>query len=169
MIRALVITLSLATAALLEMSVFPHLSLAGFRPDLLLLVTAAFALYDGPLTGTVVGFGAGLLHDLLLVQPPVGLSAAVLVGAGYVVGVVRPYLASGSATAPAVVAFGSGLLGTAAYGVLARLLGDERFEPELLIQASLLVAVYNTLLSPLVMYAVRNLTERFPPERAAQL
>lgn len=169
MIRALVIALSLATVALFEMAVFPRLTLAGFRPDLLLLATAAFALYDGPLTGTIVGFVAGLLNDLLLVQPPVGLSAAVLVGVGYVVGVVRPYLASGSATAPAVVAFGSGLLGTTAYGVLARLLGDERFDAELLIQASLLVAVYNTLLSPLLMYAVRHLSQRFPPERAAQL
>ncbi len=169
MIRATVIGLTLATAALLQMALFPHLTLAGFRPDLLLLVTAAFALYDGPLTGTVVGFTAGLLHDLLLVQPPVGLSSAVLLGVGYVVGVVRPYLASGSVTAPAVVALGSGVLATAAYGLLARLLGDVRFDTELLVQASLLVALYNTLLSPAVMYAIRGLTGRFPPERAAQL
>lgn len=169
MIRAAVIALVLATVALIETTVFPYLTLAGFRPDLLLLVTAAFALYDGPITGTTVGFVAGLLDDLLLVNPPVGLSAAVLVATGFAVGVVRPYLASGSVTAPALVAFATGTLATAGYGLMARLLGDPRFTPELLIQGALLVGLYNTLLAPLLMPLVERLTARFPPERAAQL
>ncbi len=169
MIRAAVIALLLFTAALLQTALFPYLTLAGFRPDLLLLLTAAFALEDGPLTGTVVGFGAGLLADLMVAEQSLGLSAAVLTATGYAVGVARPFVAVGSVTAPVLVALGSGVLATGAYALLARLLGDPRFTPELVVEASLLVGLYNTLLAPLAFGAVRRLTGRFPPERAAPL
>ncbi|MDP8932208.1 MAG: rod shape-determining protein MreD, partial [Actinomycetota bacterium] len=99
MIRAIVIALLLFTAAVLQTALFPHITLAGFRPDLLLL-TAVFALREGPLTGTAVGFGAGMLGDLLLAHPPLGLSGIVLLAVGYAVGVLRPYLAVGSVTPP---------------------------------------------------------------------
>lgn len=164
--RILVIALVLVTAALLQTTLFPFLTLAGFRPDLLLLVTVAFALRDGATTGLRVGFAAGLLADLLLSQSAVGLSALVLTGVGYTVGLARPYLAQESVTAPLIMAFMAGALGTAGYGVLSRLLGDERFTGALILQASLFVAVYNTLLSPIVMGVIDRLDKYFPAEGA---
>lgn len=169
MLRAAVITLLLFTAALLETALFPYVTLAGYRPDLLLLLTAAFALRDGPMTGVLVGFAAGLLGDLLLVQPVLGLTTVVFVAIGYAVGVVRPYLAIGSVMPPIVVAFVTGLLGTVGYAVLARLLGDPRYTGELVTQASLVVALYNTLLAPAVFPLVNILSSRFPPARTAAL
>ena len=82
--------------------------------------------------------------------------------ASYVIGVARPYLAPESLTAPVILAFLSGLLGTAGLGVLASLLGDERITGPLLIQASVSVALYNTLLAPIVVGITTRLAARFP-------
>lgn len=164
--RVGVIALVLVTAALLQTTLFPYLMLAGFRPDLLLLVTAVFALREGTLTGVRVGFAAGLLSDLLLNQSAVGLSALVYVGVGYTIGLARPYLAPESVTAPVIMAFLSGLVGTAGFGVLSRLLGDERYTSSLVLQASLFVALFNTLLAPIVGGVVVRLSRRFPLEGA---
>lgn len=167
MIRMAVIALCVLTAALLQTAFFPHLAIAGFRPDLLLLVTVAFALRDGPITGIAVGFSAGLVHDLLLMDAPVGIYTVILLAAGYTVGIVRPYMPSSAVFAPLAVAFASGVVATSVYAVFARLLGDPRFTIELAIQASLLVALYNTLLAPPVFAAVNGMSERFPTKRAA--
>lgn len=167
--RVLAIGLLLTTAGVAQTALFPFLTLAGFRPDLLLLVAVGFGLRDGPLTGMRVGFAAGLLSDLLLHQSAVGLTALVFLGVGYAVGVARPYLALESVTAPVILAFVSGVLATAGYGVLSRLLGDQRFSLELILQAALFVALYNTLLAPVVVGLLTRLTRRFPPDSGALL
>ncbi|MFA9446515.1 rod shape-determining protein MreD [Egicoccus sp. AB-alg6-2] len=161
-LRVLVVALLLVTAALLQTALFPFVSLGGFRPDLLLLVTLAIGLRDGPLAGLRVGFSAGLLVDLLVSQSPVGLAALVYTAIGFTVGLARPYVAPESVTAPVILAFLTGLLGTASYGVLALLLGEDRITPLLLLQGSFAVALYNTLLAPIVLAAVRVLSSRFP-------
>ncbi|MFA9430863.1 rod shape-determining protein MreD [Egicoccus sp. AB-alg2] len=161
-LRVLVVGLLLVTAAVLQTALFPFFTLAGFRPDLLLLVTLAVGLRDGPLAGLRVGFAAGLLTDLLVSESPVGLAALVYTAIGFTVGLARPYLAPESITAPVILAFLSGLLGTAAYGVVALLLGEDRTTPLMLAQASVAVALYNTLLAPIVLGAVRRLSDRFP-------
>jgi rod shape-determining protein MreD len=162
--RVAVIALVLVIAALLQTTLFPFLMLAGFRPDLLLLVTVAFGLREGALAGLRVGFTAGVLSDLLLNQSPVGLSALIYLGVGYAIGISRPYLAPESVTAPVIMGFLSGLIGTAGYGLLSRLLGDDRYTMTLVVQASLFVALYNTLLAPVVVGLISRMTRRFPLE-----
>jgi len=160
--RPLVTLLSVLTAAVLQTALFPALTLFGFRPDLLLLVVLAIALREGPTSGAVWGALAGLLTDLLVTQAPLGLGVLVFTGVGYGVGQARPYLAPGSVSAPLLLAFVSGAIGTAGYGALASLLGEDRVTSTLLLQASLAVALYNTLLAPIVFGVVRRLFERFP-------
>lgn len=167
MIRAAVIGLVIITAALLQTAVFQHLAIGGFRPDLMLLVTVAFALRDGPLTGTSVGFVAGLLSDLLVVGAPFGPYTAALLLSGYGIGRLRQYLPSGAVLAPIAVAFASGFVVTAAYAILSRLLGDPRFTLDLVVSAGVLVGLYNTLLAPPVFSLTEILSSRFPPQRAA--
>lgn len=168
MLRVALVALVLVTAGIVQTALLPHVPLGGFTPDLLLLTTTAFAMRDGAGTGVRVGFAAGLLADLLLQQSAMGLTALVFVGVGYTVGLARPYLAPESVTAPVLLAFLSGLLGTAGFGILSRLLGDDRFTLELVLTNSAVVAVLNTLLAPIVVGLVRLLDARFPVEGAAR-
>lgn len=159
--------LVLVTATVLQTTLFAHLTIGGFRPDLLLLVVVGVALRDGAGSGVRVGFAAGLLADLLLNQSAVGLSAVILLGVGYTVGLARPYLAPESVTAPLILSFLGSLFATAGYGLLSRLLGDDRFSTALVIQATIYVTLFNTLLAPVVVGAVTRLSERFPVEAGA--
>jgi rod shape-determining protein MreD len=162
--RTLVVGLLLVTAALIQTALLPHVALGGFRPDLLLLLVTIFAVRDGAATGVRIGFVTGLLTDLLLHQSAVGLSVLVHVGVGYTVGIARPYLLPDSLSAPLLLSFMSGFLGTLGFGVLARLLGDERYTGQLLMSASLLVAFFNTMLAPIAVGVVNRIERRFPAE-----
>lgn len=160
--RSSVLGLVLLAAAVIETALFPTLSLIAVRPDLLVLVTTAVALRDGSLAGMRVGASAGLLADLLVSQPPVGLSVLVLSVIGYAVGVARPYLAPDSWTAPILLAFTTGVLATASVGTLALLLGDDRVSWVLLVQVALTVGLTNLLLAPVVVRVITRLTTTFP-------
>lgn len=163
-LRVLVVSLVLVTAAVLQTSVLPFLAPGGFRPDLLLLVTIAFALRDGVLTGLRVGFAAGILADLLLNESPVGLTALVFVGVGYAVGMARPYLAPDSFTAPVIMSGVGTLLGVGGYGILTAVLAEEPTSMALLTEASLVTALYAVLLAPIAIGVVSRLTRQFPTD-----
>lgn len=162
--RGSMIALVLVTAAILQTSLLPLLSLSGFRPDLLLLVTIAFALRDGLLTGLRVGFAAGVLVDLLLNESPVGLTALVYLGVAYAVGAARPYLASDSWTAPLMLSVMGTMVGVAGYGLLSAVLAEDPVAVGLVVQASVVSGVYALLLAPVVDGLVRRLSEQVPVE-----
>lgn len=164
--RVGVVTLVLVTAALLQTSLLPFLTLSGFRPDLLLLVTIAFALRDGLLTGMRVGFAAGVLVDLLLNESPVGLTALVFVGVAYAVGMARPFLAPESWTAPVILSVMGTLVGVAGYGLLSAVLAEDAVAVGLIVQASLVSGIYALLLAPVVFGLVRRLSGLFPVEQS---
>jgi rod shape-determining protein MreD len=165
--RTLLVALLLVAAVVLETALLPALTLLGFRPDLLLLVTVALALRDGALTGARVGAAAGLLGDVLLSTAPVGLGMLVLAVVGALAGWSRPYLAPTSMTAPLLLTAAASALGTAALGVLTALLSDEAIGAGLVVQAAVAVGLYNTLLSPLANLVARRLSEAFPLRAAA--
>lgn len=163
--RVGVLTLVLVTAAILQTSLLPFLSVSGFRPDLLLLLTIAIALRDGLLAGLRVGFAAGVLADLLLNESPVGLTALIFVGVAYAVGVARPFLAPDSWTAPVILSVMGTLVGVAGYGLLAAVLAEDPIAVGLIVQASVVSAVYALLLAPVVDGLVRRLSAQFPVEQ----
>lgn len=164
--RVAVLTLVLVTAAIVQTSLLPFLSMSGFRPDLLLLFTIAFALRDGLLTGLRVGFAAGVLTDLLLNESPVGLTALIFVGVAYAVGVARPFLAPDSWTAPVILSVMGTLVGVAGYGLLSAVLAEDPIALGLILQASVVSAVYALLLAPVVDGLVRRLSAQFPVEQS---
>lgn len=166
-VRTLLVALLLLAAVVLETALLPALTLLGFRPDLLLLVTVALALRDGALTGARVGAVAGLLGDVLLSTAPLGLGMFVLAVVGALAGWSRPYLAPTSMTAPILLTAAASVLGTAALGVLTALLSDESISAGLVVQAAIAVGIYNTLLSPLANLVARRLSEAFPLRTAA--
>ncbi len=165
--RILVVALALFTGALLQTALFPHASILGFRPDILLLITTLFALRAGALSGLRVGLAAGILADLLLNQSAVGLSALIFIGVGYTVGVAKPYLAAESITAPLLLSLVAGVVGTAGYGLLIGILGETQVRGIVVLETALFVGMYNTLLAPAVDAFVRWLNRTFPVESAA--
>jgi len=160
--RTVMVAVILVVALALQTTVFVVLPTGWFRPDLMLLIAVAFALTDGQLSGVRVGFAAGLLTDLLVALTPAGIATLVYAGVGYAVGGIRPYLAPTSASAPLIIAFGSGIVGTATYGTIALLLGDERLSATMLLQVVSAVAFYNVVLAVPVFGLVRRLAARFP-------
>lgn len=161
-----VVLLVLVTAAILQTSLLPNLALSGFRPDLLLLVTIAFALHDGLLAGMRVGFVGGVLNDLLLNESPVGLTALVFVGIAYAVGIARPFLAPESFTAPLILSVLGTFVGVAGYGVLAAVLAEDPIGLGLVLQAALVAALYAALLAPIVNGTIGRLSNQFPIEQS---
>src|SRR3954468_9961594 len=124
--RMLLSVALVVVALVIQVSVLARLQLPGATPDLLLLVVLGLAFVYGPVSGALIGFGAGLLADL---APPAdhaaGRYALVLCVIGYVAGLAKPENGRlKSATGPLVVgvpaATGTPLL----YAGVGALVGD---------------------------------------------
>ncbi|NEE52067.1 rod shape-determining protein MreD, partial [Streptomyces sp. SID8455] len=89
--RTLLSIALVVVALVVQVSVLARLQLPGAVPDLLLLTVLGLAFVYGPVSGSLIGFGAGLLADL---APPAdhaaGRYALVLCVIGYLAGLVRP-------------------------------------------------------------------------------
>lgn len=98
--------LVMLAALLLQLSIVSDMRMMGAVGDLLLLVTLASAMVDGPDRGATTGFVAGLLYDLVL-DTPFALSALAYAVVGFGVGMlveVLPRSTGRWAVALAVVA-----------------------------------------------------------------
>ena len=166
-VRALVLTLVVVTAAAVQTALLPFLAVGGFRPDLLLLLTISFAVHDGPESGVRIGFASGLVTDLLLQTSALGVAALTYAVVGYLVGMARPFLATNSLTAPLLLAFGGSTLGSLLLGLLSTVLGDAPTDIPLVLTVALFVGVVHTLLIPLVLRGTRSISARFPAEGTA--
>jgi len=87
----LVNTVAFIIAVLLQVVVAPYISIGGVSPNFLMITVIIMALVEGPNTGTVLGFVAGLLFDLLGAGP-VGPMALVLSITGYIAGLIHENL-----------------------------------------------------------------------------
>jgi rod shape-determining protein MreD len=158
--RVLLAVATVVPALLLQSTVLARLPLPGGAPDLLLVLVVAFALAEGPRSGTLTGFGAGLLADLTA-DHQLGRSALVLALVGYLAGLVHddpaydggrrstalPFLVVGLTAAGAVTVF-------AAEGLL---LGDARVTGSAYLTALAGTVTYCVLLTPFVVPLVAAL------------
>ena len=154
--RNLGIAVLILVGLLIQTTVLPHLTLFQVVPDLLLVVVICIGLLEGPSAGSLAGFSAGLLRDLLL-NSPTGLSALAYLSVGYAVGVIRPYVQSSSVGVPLAGVFVGSAVGSAFYIALSLLLGVPAEPLGRLTQVVLLTALYNTLLVPFAYPVVRRL------------
>lgn len=161
--RLLALAVVLAVAVLLQSTVLARLTLAGVRPDLLVLAVVSVAVATDPTTGAVFGFVAGLVADLLF-DLPVGVSALVYVAVGFTVGTVRVYVTSHRPLAHLVLAGAASLASVWCCGLLLRVFDLSSWAA--VARAGPLVAVYNLLLTPFVYPVVWALTERVPARPA---
>ena len=156
--RLLLGVLTVGTALLVQTAVLARLPLPGGTADLVLVVVVAFALVDGPLSGTVTGFAAGLVVDLAS-DHEVGRLALVYALAGYLTGLLAddrrrsllvPVLAVAAAAAGAVVVY-------AAEGLL---VGDPRITGSAFRASLVATTAYSGAFAPLVVPLVRALVQR---------
>ena len=151
-------TAVVVTALLLQSTVFAQVKLAGAQPELMYLVTVVMAMVEGPTTGALAGFSAGLGQDFLLNQPK-GITALTLTIVGYAVGQVRQYIVTPSPALPVVLVATATLGGVLFYGFVAFLLGQLGTGFLFLLRTALLSAVYNAVLTPLLYPLLKRLAE----------
>lgn len=164
-IRAVLLTAAGVFAVLLDTVVLADLTVAGVAPSTATVVVLAVAFIDGPGPGMRVGFGVGLLLDLVG-EGLVGVSALLLVIAGYVIGVTRRLWTGGQLPGQLL----AGALGAAgvSLGQLVLALVFNQTETSLAVAAGQVVVdgLFGLLLAPLIMPAVgwvsRQVTARDP-------
>ncbi len=145
------------TALLLQSTAFAQVKLLGAKPELMYLVTVILAMMEGPSSGAIGGFSAGMAQDFLLDQPK-GITALTLTLVGYVVGMARQYIVTPSPLLPVLLVGGATLAGVTFYGFAAFLLG-QLSGIVFLLQTALLSSVYNAALTPILYPPLRRITE----------
>jgi rod shape-determining protein MreD len=156
--RAILLTVVVLTALLLQTTVFADVRLLGARPELMYLLTIAFGVLEGPASGAVAGFVGGMAQDFLLNQPK-GITALTLTLLGYSIGMLRQYIVSPSPILPVVLVAIGTFGGVLAYGVISFLLGQLDTSWLYLLRVAALSAVYNAILTPLVFPILRRVAE----------
>lgn len=111
----------LVGVAILQAAIVSWLNVAGYVPDLLLVVAIAAGAVGGVDRGPLIGFGAGLLTDLM-VTTPLGMWALVGCIAATASGTLADTRATRSTGRRAMVFAGLGAGATLLFVVLARLL-----------------------------------------------
>lgn len=163
--RALVFTLVVTMAVVLQVALFPYLSVRGVVPNLALLVVVAAALARGPEFAAVIGFLAGLAIDL---APPsdhvAGRWALALVVVGYLAGRVRQDARTSTVAAVVTVAACS-FVGTSVFALSGMVLGASGVPATALVLIPAVV-LYDVALTPFALPAMVRLFQRLEPHEA---
>lgn len=154
--------LVLVGALVLQISVVSDLRLFGAVGDLLLLVTIAAGLVDGPDRGATFGFAAGLLYDLVL-DTPFALSALTYALVGYLVGLVSASLMRHGRWWTVGVAAAASVAAVVLYASIAHLVGTP-YPMGGLPRIALVVALWNAALVIPARSLLRRVLGRGAPE-----
>ena len=149
---------SIVTALLLQITVVARLPLPGAAPDLLLVLVVAYALAEGPMSGMVTGFVAGLLADGLSTHE-LGRLALAYALAGYLTGLLQDDTDRSTLHPFGAVALGA-LTALAAYAAVGVLLGDPRISLHPVLRAAVSGVPYDVVLTPFVVPLVGGLVRR---------
>lgn len=100
---------SLATAFLIQTSVFPLIPFLSASPNLLLVLTFSYGFLHGSTIGMLYGFFAGLMMDMFY-SGPFGFYSLIFLIIGYVNGYFRRLYYGEYLTLPVLICVGSELL-----------------------------------------------------------
>jgi rod shape-determining protein MreD len=153
----------LLAALVLQVGALADVRIWGATGDLLLVLTLAVALQEGPDSGATWGFAAGVAYDLML-DTPFGLSALTYAVFGYLVGMVGALMnrATGwwPVTIAAVATFGAVFF----YAVVGNLVGVGNPLGEVS-RIALVEALFSAVLILPVMNVTRRVFGRTEPDR----
>ncbi|MEU1487310.1 rod shape-determining protein MreD [Streptomyces sp. NPDC005752] len=168
--RTLLSATLVVVALVIQVSVLARLQLPGATPDLLLLVVLGLAFVYGPVSGALVGFGAGLLADL---APPAdhaaGRYALVLCLIGYLAGMARPENGQlKSAFTPMAFVVAAAVGSTLLYAGVGSLVGDTAARHVGLGSLLFTAVVYDLLLAPFTVPLIMALARRTENDPVAE-
>lgn len=133
--------------SLLLQSYFDLLSIAGVKPDLLLLATIYFSFKEGFFRGLWIGFGAGILQDVVA-SVSMGFHALPKALMGYLVGKYGNSVRGDSLFSLGILIFFLSLLKGLFAIILAFIFLEARFE--MLYKVILPESIYNAILGPML-------------------
>lgn len=136
-------------AMVLQVGIAPHIAVGGVVPNLLLLVVVTLALVQGPRAGTVAGFAAGLLFDLIGTAP-IGPAALTFCIVGFVAGSLQAHTFAEGWLLPLLILFIASLTAEVIYAIVLVVLGEGGFGIRPILGVMLPGAVYNAALAVLV-------------------
>ncbi len=149
MSRFLSAAAAILAATLLQVGIAPYIALGDAVPNLLLLVVVTLALVQGPRAGTLAGFSAGLLLDLIGTAP-IGPAALVFCVVGFVAGSLQANTFAEGWRLPLLILFVASLTSEMLYATVLAVLGLGGFGIEEVLGVMLPGAVYNAALAVLV-------------------
>jgi rod shape-determining protein MreD len=155
-------------ALVLQVSLVAQLPLFGVTGDVMLLLGIAAGLVGGPERGAIVGFVSGLTFDLLL-HSPFGLSALAYSLVGYGVGSFQTTVLRATRWIPILCTAIASAIGILVFALVGEVLGQDSYLGLHLVPIVAVVVLFNSLLSPLAVRALRwALHDRLPSRLAAR-
>lgn len=102
--RYLTLTILFLVSLILQSTVFSYLTIAGVKPDLILIIVIFFAILHGPKEGTLAGIIGGLLQDLAFGQN-LGMNVLTKVVIGYLCGLLERKVYKENLLIPMIIIF----------------------------------------------------------------
>lgn len=140
-----------------------QITLFGVSADVMPLVVMSVGLICGSMTGALVGFGAGLLVDLVFVQT-LGVTSLLYILIGYWSGRIRELYDPSHALVPLAVGAAATAVAQVGMALIQFLLGVDAPVSLLLLQQMFITVLINTLLALPVYALVRRVLGSSVPE-----
>ena len=154
----------LVLVAVLQASVISHLTVWGVFADLPLLVVVSWGLLWGPKEGTLWGFIAGLAVDMLS-GGPFGAATFALTLVGFLSGLAKGSVFAGHLVFPVMATFLATILYDLAFLLGVGISGRTVTWTDTLFRIILPSALFNALLTPLMLGFMRVLQRRLGQEQ----
>lgn len=148
------VALVVVSAGVLQLGVASRFRVADVGADLLLLAAVAAAMVVGADRGAVTGFACGILVDLLT-HGPFGLTALTFALTAYGIGRFEAAIVRSSRATLMATGFFGTALGHVLYSLLGDLVGVSSRGPTAIARIALIAAVWNGVLTPLAVRAMR--------------
>lgn len=132
-------------------TLFNDLSIAGGKPDFILIMVVFFAIFNGPAKGGWLGLGLGLLEDLM-VGRFIGVNALCKGMIGFAIGFSERRLYKNNFFVPIVCLLIGSLVNSSIYFLISKLIGSNIFFSGMVLTA-VPDAIYNSCFAPM-LYAV---------------
>lgn len=148
------LTLIVGVGVLLQTAVVAQFRLFGSVPDFIPVLVVSTGLLGGSTVGAAVGFVAGFLIDLTLLQT-MGVSSLLLTIGGYYAGRLRELYDPVHPLTSALVGASANVFFNVGFGVLQFSLGQPAPEPLTMLGHVLMAGIWGALLAPPVFRIVR--------------